>query len=399
VMVFDIDNFSDLNASRGMEAGDDALSQIARQLSQELDHGASMARLGGAQFAVLMPRVFADAEAAAGQAGYFAQRIRQVLQSSSQEMEGDLFHLRATVGVAIYPENPFEVAGEIVRRAETARRKGKASGGDTVMFFEASMGEMIESRLKGEHALRAAIANQELAVFLQSQVDSKGRILGAEALVRWNHPERGLLAPGTFIPQAETSNLIVELDRWMLDQVCALIAFLGSQHVAVPISVNISPRHFREPDFVEHILATLERHSVPPRQLVLEVTEGMMLEDLAQVIERMAALNRHGVYFSLDDFGTGYSSLAYLKQLPLWELKIDQSFTQGVDVNPNDASLVEVILDIALRFNLHVVAEGVETDAQAQFLRQRGVPSMQGYLFSRPKNLVSWLAHFGLTRP
>jgi diguanylate cyclase (GGDEF)-like protein len=397
VMVFDIENFSDLNASRGMQMGDDALARIAQRLTEGLEHGLSLSRLGGAHFAVLIPPVYPDSATAAQHAGEAALRIRRVLHQFSEEMESDLFHLRGTVGVAIYPECSNEVAGEIVRRAESARREAKAAGGDTVTFYERGMGEAIEGRLKDEHSLRAAIAKSELRVYLQSQVDGNGVIQGAEALVRWQHPVRGLLAPGLFIPQAEFSYLIVELDRWMLRSVCRLLAYLDTNGCTLPISVNVSPRHFREADFVEFVSGLLRQYQILPGRLVLEVTEGMMLNDVPQVIERMNALTELGLQFSIDDFGTGYSSLAYLKQLPVRELKIDQSFVQGLGVEASDAALIEVILDIALRFNLHVVAEGVETESQADFLRQRGVSSLQGYFFSRPKGVGAWLQRMGLT--
>ncbi|MCX7279745.1 MAG: EAL domain-containing protein, partial [Burkholderiales bacterium] len=317
VMVFDIENFSDLNASRGMQMGDDALARIAQRLTEGLEHGLSLSRLGGAHFAVLIPPVYPDSATAAQHAGEAALRIRRVLHQFSEEMESDLFHLRGTVGVAIYPECSNEVAGEIVRRAESARRDAKAAGGNTVTFYERGMCEAIEGRLKDEHSLRVAIAKSELRVFLQSQVDGNGAIQGAEALVRWQHPVRGLLAPGLFIPQVEFSYLIVELDRWMLTAVCRLLAYLDTHGCKLPISVNISPRHFREADFVEFVSGLLRQYQIRPGRLVLEVTEGMMLNDVPQVIERMNALTELGLQFSIDDFGTGYSSLAYLKQLPV----------------------------------------------------------------------------------
>lgn len=395
VLVFDVENFGDINASRGMQMGDDALTRIAQRIMDGLGHGVSMARLGGAHFAILMPPAYTDSAVAAQHASEIAMHVRQVLHRFSEELEADLFHLRGTIGVAIYPETPTEVAGEIVRRAESARFKAKAGGGDGIIFYESGMGEAIEARLKEEHALRAAIANNELRVFLQSQVDGKGVVMGAEALVRWQHPVRGMMAPGLFIPQAELSNLIVELDRWMLKAVCKLLSYLDGKEREIPISVNISARHFTEPDFVDVVSDLLQRYQVPPGRLVLEVTEGMMLNDVSQVIERMHALMKLGVQFSIDDFGTGYSSLTYLKRLPVRELKIDQSFVQGLGVDASDAALIEVILDIALRFDLHVVAEGVETESQAEFLRQRGVTSMQGYFFSRPKSVGEWLERIG----
>ncbi len=397
VVVFDIENFSDLNASRGMQYGDQTLFNIAQRLNGELEYGQTLARLGGAHFAVLMPRVYADTNDAAHHAGNVANHINALLHQFSIEMESDLFHLRGTLGVAVFPEHQDEASGEIVRRAESARRQSSAAGGNTITFFEAGMSASIEAKLLEEQSLRKAIGNNELCVFLQSKVDLHGDIHGAEALVRWNHPERGLIAPGQFIPQAEVSHLIVELDRWMLESVCRLLNFLNAKGVNFPIAVNVSPRHFQEPDFVDVVTSLIAQYQLPANSLVLEVTEGMMLGDVPQVIERMQRLTTLGIRFSIDDFGTGYSSLAYLKQLPVQELKIDKSFTDGLPANASDVALIEVILDIALRFDLNVVAEGVETESQAEFLRHRGVPSMQGYYFSRPKSVGEWLNRIGLT--
>lgn len=396
VLVFDIENFSDVNASRGMQLGDQILFNIAQRLNGELEYGQTLARLGGAHFAVLIPRTHADASTAALHAGMVANHIKRLLHDFSMELESDLFHLRGTLGVAVFPENQEEVSGEIVRRAESARREASAAGGNTVTFFEAGMSESIEEKLQEEQSLRKAIAHNELCVFLQSKVNLHGDIHGAEALVRWNHPEKGLLAPGLFIPQAETSHLIVALDRWMLESVCRLLAFLSTSKVDIPIAVNISSRHFQEPDFVNFIADLMEQYQVPTNNLILEITEGMMLGDVPQVIERMQRLTALGIRFSIDDFGTGYSSLAYLKQLPVQELKIDKSFTDGLPGNDGDVALIEVILDIAFRFGLHVVAEGVETESQAEFLRNKGVPSMQGYYFCHPKGVGEWLKRIGL---
>lgn len=391
LLIFDLKHFSDLNVTRGPTLGDKVLRDLALELLTQIDDGNSLARLNGDQFALLLPKIHGSAEEAARAARQQADRIQQQVTKFSQSIEGDLFRLRASVGVALYPDTPEEVVPEVISRAETARIRAKRTNDGSAVFFESSMGERVEQRLTDEHSLRLGIQEGQLRVYLQSQVDTEGRLHGAEALVRWQHPDRGLIPPGEFIPLAESSDLIVQIDRWMIDRVTELLGQLRQSHPNLQLSVNASSRYFQCNDFVDYIQSCLQKHSADPRQLVIEVTESIMLDNIDRVVGKMSALCESGVQFSIDDFGTGYSSLSYLKSLPLSELKIDQSFIREMLNNRSDENLVNVIQQIAASFNLRVVAEGVETGAQANYLRKHGRPLLQGYLYSKPEPLEKWL--------
>jgi EAL domain-containing protein (putative c-di-GMP-specific phosphodiesterase class I) len=239
--------------------------------------------------------------------------------------------------------------------------------------------------------LKKAATDGQLAVYIQPQVDAQGALVGGELLMRWNHPERGNVPPGRFIPLAEASGLILRMGDWMISQACEALAQLQAQGRALSISVNVSERQFRQEDFVERIRNVLAATGAKPELLILEVTESLLIENLDDTIARMTELVQLGVRFSIDDFGTGYSSLAYLKRLPLYELKIDKSFVQDAPADPNDAAIVQSILAVAGHLKLRVVAEGVETQAQADFLIQNQCECLQGYLFGRPQPLGLWL--------
>ena len=254
------------------------------------------------------------------------------------------------------------------------------------------MGKSIRERYQLEREHRRAHEENQLRLFLQPQVDAAGHQVGAEALVRWQHPVRGLVPPGVFIPVAESSDLIVAVDRWMLGEVCRLLARLDAEGRTLRISVNISPRHFQKEDFLAEVKHQIASSGADPSHLVLEVTEGLVIGDFAGVVAKMLALTALGMHFSMDDFGTGYSSLSYLKRLPIHELKIDKSFIQDAPTDPNDAALVEAILAVAQHLHLQVVAEGVETQSQAEFLNARGKVVHQGYLYGRPEPVASWLS-------
>ncbi|WP_164549029.1 two-component system response regulator [Amphritea opalescens] len=392
LLVFGLQGFSNLCVTRGSALGDKVLADLAQALTGYLTDGNSLARLEGDQFAMLLPQVHGSSEEAADTVHQHAYGIQALVAEISKTIENDLFQLRAAVGAAIYPGSSEEPVSSVISHAETACFRAKNTGNDgAVVFFETDMGERIEQRLTDEHKLRLGIQQGQLRVYLQSQIYSDGRLHGAEALVRWVHPEEGLISPAAFIPLAEASGLIVQIDRWMIDHVSALLGPLRESHPQLKMSVNVSSECFQCDDFVSYTEECLQRYNVAPSQLVIEVTESTMLDNIDRVVGKMIALADSGVSFSIDDFGTGYSSLYYLKSLPLTELKIDQSFIRDMLNDPNDAELVNVIQQIAARFKLSVVAEGVETEAQAEYLRQNGQPLMQGYLFSIPEPADQWL--------
>ena len=391
VLLLDLDRFKEVNEARGLPLGDMLLRTVAERLTAILHPDDLLARLDSDEFAVLLPRLTADREIAGREALAVAEKLRDTLRNGIT-VDGEHFPLDASIGIALFPESAQENSSDVLRQADMAMHQAKAAGGGCAVFFEATMGQTIRDRYRVERELRLGIEGGQLRLFLQPQVDAAGRQVGAEALVRWQHPERGLVPPGVFIPLAEASDLIVAVDRWMLEAVCRLLARLDAEGRVLRISVNISPRHFQKDDFVDEVKRRLAASGADPTHLVLEVTEGLVIGNFSDVVAKMMLLSALGIHFSMDDFGTGYSSLAYLKRLPIHELKIDKSFIDDVTTEPNDAALVETILAVAQHLHLQVVAEGVETQAQADFLNAHGQVIHQGYLYGRPQPVEAWLA-------
>lgn len=390
LLLLDLDRFKDINEARGLAAGDALLQTVADCLGQVLHADDVLARLDSDEFAVLLPRLVVSGDVAGRQALAVAEKLRLALRETIN-LDGEHIHLDASIGIAMFSGAENETASDVLRQADMAMHKAKAEGGGHAVFFETTMGELVIERYELERELRYAIDNEQLRLYLQPQVNAAARQVGAEALVRWEHPERGLVSPGAFIPLAEASDLIVAIDRWMLASVCRLLARLENEGRALRISVNVSPRHFSRPDFVDEVKRQLLISGADPTHLVLEVTEGLVIGNVADVVAKMTALTALGLHFSMDDFGTGYSSLSYLKRLPIHELKIDKSFIDDVPADLNDAALVETILAVAQHLHLQVVAEGVETEAQVEFLRARGQVIYQGYFFGRPEPVAAWL--------
>jgi EAL domain-containing protein (putative c-di-GMP-specific phosphodiesterase class I) len=270
--------------------------------------------------------------------------------------------------------------------------RAKELGRNRILFYEADMQADVQERLALEQDLKKASAEGQLAAFVQSQVDASGTVIGGELLMRWNHPVRGNVPPSRFIPVAESAGLILRMGDWMILQACETRARLHAAGQDLSSSVNVSARQFRQDDFVERVRGMLAQTGAPAVQLILEVTESLLIENLDGTIARMTELGRRGVRFSIDDFGTVYSSLAYLKRLPLYEMIIDKSFVQDTPDDPSDTAIVQSIISVARHLKLRVVAEGVETRAQADFLVTSQCDCLQGYLFSRPEPLQGWLA-------
>jgi len=390
-LLIDLDRFKEINEARGLAAGDSLLRAVSERFAQTLHADDLLARLDSDEFGVLLPKLRGVREEVGRNALAVAEKLRVALRNAIS-MDGEMIHVDASIGIAVLPESPNATAPEVLRQADMAMAKAKLEGRARTLFFETAMGEVVKERFKTEAELRVAIAENQLRLYLQPQVNSKGVQVSAEALVRWQHPTRGLVPPGLFIPLAESSDLIVALDRWMLMSVCRLLAQLDAGGSLLHVSVNISPRHFQQPDFVDEIKRQLNVSGADPCHLVLELTEGIVIGDLGDVIAKMTTLSTLGIHFSIDDFGTGYSSLAYIKRLPIHELKIDKSFIQDSTTDSNDAALVETILAIAKHMHFQVVAEGVETQEQADFLNARGTVIHQGYLFGRPEPVASWLS-------
>ncbi|MCK6426886.1 MAG: EAL domain-containing protein [Burkholderiaceae bacterium] len=392
LLMLNIDRFKTINEARGQAAGDALLLALSERLRTLLCRHELLARLGADDFALLLPDLEADASTASHQAYGLACQVHEAMQQPLRLAPTDAVTVTTSLGIALCRCASGESAAELLRRASNALGEAKRLGGAHTAFFESAMGETAVQRFRIERELREALAEGQLRLFLQPQVDANGRWSGAEALVRWQHPERGMISPGLFIPIAEESDLIVGVGRWVFGEAVRLIGEAARQGRALPLSVNLSPRQFRQADFLPWLQALLEAHDVDPGLLTLEITEGLVIGNVEQAVARMRALRALGVQFSVDDFGTGYSSLAYLKRLPVSELKIDRSFVQEAPRQADDAALVETILSVARHMRLKVVAEGVEEVAQAHFLaaREPGIV-LQGYLHGRPGPAAEWL--------
>lgn len=392
LILFNLDRFKTLNDARGHSTGDILLRAVGDRLSTALDTRDILARISADEFAILVQRTEEGSETIASLTQGLADKVHIALKFPLH-VGSDEISITSSLGITLFPQNPDDTAGDVLRRVNTAMHRAKQNGGNQSVVFEQSMTGMAEQRFQIERELRKSITDGELRLYLQSQVNASGIVVGAEALVRWQHPERGLIPPVSFIPIAEETDLIVDIGVWVMTKACQILALDEMVGRPVRLSVNVSPRHFRQPGFVAWIRWILADTGADPSHLTLEITEGLLIDNINDVIAKMIELTSLGIHFSIDDFGTGYSSLTYLKRLPIHELKIDKIFIQDAPTNPDDAALVESILAVAKHMKLEVVAEGVETHEQAAFLKARAEVIYQGYLFCKPEPYDIWLKH------
>ncbi|MEC9482084.1 MAG: EAL domain-containing protein [Halomonas sp.] len=380
VLFLDLDRFKSVNDSLGHAMGDRLLCETARRLSSLLRRGDMAARLSGDEFVILAAGLPECPDRAQQAASALAGRFLEAL-SAPYAIAGRTVRVTPSIGFALFPREAENVT-DLLKYADTAMYQAKALGRARVCGYQPSMQDAVERRLSLESDLRHAIETDRLQLHYQPQVESDGRIMGVEALLRWPHETHGFISPGEFIPLAEESGLIADLGDWVLGEACRCLQRFDAG--CLPrLSVNISPRHFAQSDFVERIQATVVDFGVAPERLLLELTEGVLIDHLQDAIAKMQALKRIGVGLAIDDFGTGYSSLSYLKRLPLDELKIDRSFVQDLD-DDADAAIVQAIIAVSRHLQLSVVAEGVETTAQLERLQASGCRLFQGYYFHRP---------------
>ncbi|NMG72088.1 sensor domain-containing protein [Parazoarcus communis] len=399
LLICDLDRFKAFNDLHGHAIGDQLLQEIARRLSKTLDASLTLARISADEFAVLIPDAGRREEHAMRSAIQTANAMLDAIRTPFS-IDGNDIRPSCSVGITLFPRNRDDTLSTILQRTDSALQQAKVSGGNQCAFYDAAVSDFTRQRLQIERELHQALAQQQLRLYIQGQYTPGGKLVSAEALVRWQHPERGLIAPGVFVPVAEESELIIELDRWVLRETCRLQTSLQQQGLNMAISVNISPRHFGQRDFVDAVRQTLALSGCDPTTLVLEVTEGLLLDNVDDVIRKMADLSRLGVRFSIDDFGTGYSSLAYLKRLPIHELKIDRTFVQDIGKDGTNHVLVDTIISIARHMKLKIVAEGVELAEQAAYLAsldEEACILCQGFHFARPRPVEGWLAD--LTAP
>ena len=387
VLFVDLDNFKTLNDTRGHEVGDLLLKDMAQRLRSCVREQDTVARLGGDEFVVVLQNLSSDAPEAAAQARTLGELILAQLRQP-YELAGHEHHFTASIGVTLLNHQRDSV-DEVLKQADMAMYRAKDAGRNTLRFFDPDMQQAVNRRALLETELHNGLRRAQFLLLYQPQVDSQGRVTGAEALVRWQHPVQGMVPPSEFIPLAEESGLILPLGQWVMETALRQQARWQQDPLFAHLSlaINVSARQFLQDDFVAQVLALVQQTGANPAQIKLELTESLLLDNVDSVIATMRALKAHGLGFSLDDFGTGYSSLSYLKRLPLDQIKIDQGFVRDVLLDASDAAIARSIIALADSLGLSVIAEGVETTAHHQFLLAHGCQAFQGYLFGRPLTL------------
>ena len=384
LLMIDLDNFKIINDSLGHDIGDLLLKQVAQRITSCVSDFDTVSRIGGDEFVVMLVGLSGNSMEASAQAQLMGEKI---LAALSQTFKLGLYncHTSSSIGITLLGGNEY-YGDELFKQADIAMFQAKKAGRNTICIFDPQMQEAINIRADIEDELRRAIDGMQFQVHYQVQVDSSCHPLGAETLIRWIHPQRGMVSPLKFIPLAEETGLILPIGQWVLDTACAQIKTWQRDTLTrdLVLAVNVSAKQFHQADFIAQVKATVERHDINPQLLKLELTEGMLVENMESTIENMHALKQIGVKFSLDDFGTGYSSLQYLKRLPLDQLKIDQSFVRDLVTDNSDREIVKTIIVMAHSLNLNVIAEGVETIDQANMLLSYGCKHYQGYLYSKP---------------
>ncbi|WP_428623052.1 putative bifunctional diguanylate cyclase/phosphodiesterase [Sedimenticola sp.] len=392
LLFLDLDNFKTINDTLGHPIGDALLQQVARRLTDCLRREDTAARLGGDEFVLLLAEENAVIDEFTHQVDIAANKVLAAL-SEPYEVQGHRLYATTSIGVSLFPQNG-ENADDVLMQADTAMYRAKEAGRNTVRFFLPSMRKSSEEQLQMQNDLRQALERDELKILWQPKHDFAGNTLGAEALLRWEHPTRGLIMPGEFIPVAEDIGIITSLGNQVLEVSCNLLRKIAddySEAGPIHLSVNISPQQFQQADFAMQVAHFLKTSGANPTRLTLELTENMLVTNLEEVMAKMVDLKRLGVRFSIDDFGTGYSSMAYLKRLPLDEIKIDRSFVNDIVTDPETVSIVEAIITMASKLGLSVVAEGVENSREFDFLRKRGCHCFQGYMLCQPLDEAEFL--------
>ena len=384
LLFIDLDNFKTLNDSRGHAAGDDLLKQVAESLKEVFRAADTIARLGGDEFVILSGSLEDSEEDVINQVHSFMLRLKHVL-GEKFVVQGESYHLTASVGITTFP-SMADIPEVLMKQADAAMYRAKEAGRDGYRFYQPEMQAVADTRLKIETDLRLALNSDELNLFYQPQVDEFGRILGAEALLRWFKKDGTTISPGDFIPVAEMTGLILPIGEWVVKEAFGQLSKWEKEGVApgFRLSINISPYQFHQENFVERTKTMLNESGVSANNVTLEVTEGITIRDINATISKMEILTDLGFKISMDDFGTGYSSLTYLKKLPLSELKVDQSFVRDLHIDKSDAEIAATIIAMAKNLNLDVVAEGVEEESQLTFLSRHGCLVFQGYYFYKP---------------
>ncbi|MFZ1546286.1 MAG: EAL domain-containing protein [Candidatus Nitrotoga sp.] len=390
LLFLDLDNFKNLNDTRGHYIGDLLLVEVARRLNAIVREGDTVARLGGDEFVLMLENLSEDVQEAAIQAGLVGEKVCYAI-ASPYMLEGLELRCTASIGVGLFFGHEATV-DDLLKHTDFAMYHAKKEGRNSVRFFDPEMQATLIERSALESDLHHALERQQLRLYYQIQVDNERHAIGAEALLRWVHPERGLILPEQFIPLAEKTGLIVPIGLWVLQTACAQLRdWAGNPATcSLQLALNASALELRQPDFVEQVQQAILVNGINPALLKIELTESLLVDNVCDTVAKMNALKALGISFSMDDFGTAYSSLAYLKQLPLNQLKIDQSFIRDLGDNSSNEALVQAIILMGRTFGLDVIAEGVEDEAQLAFLNLNGCHAYQGYLFSRPLPLAEF---------
>ena len=384
LLFLDLDNFKLLNDTQGHGVGDELLIEVAHRLKASVRETDAVARLGGDEFIVLLEELDTAPDSAAVQVKTIAEKIVSAL-TEPYILSSIIHNCSSSIGIVLFCDSDI-TADTVLSQADTAMYAAKKSGKNTYRFFDPAMQQELEQRAKFESALRQAINNEQLKLFYQPQVNDKKQIIGVEALIRWHHPELGLILPIQFIPLAEETDIILIIGRWVLETACAQLKAWRNQPSArnLSIAVNVSAKQFYQPGFVDEVRNIMAQYAIEPMQLKLELTESMVLKEMDVAVAKMLELKSIGVLLAMDDFGTGYSSLSYLKNLPFDQIKIDKSFVEGIKKNNNDAFIVHSVFTLGKLMGINVVAEGVESIEQDELLKSLGCMVFQGYLFGKP---------------
>lgn len=384
LMFLDLDHFKNLNDTLGHSFGDLLLQQVALRLTASVRQNDTVTRIGGDEFVILLENLSGNFIEAAAQSKLIAEKIISNL-NEPYTLNTHNYHSTPSIGIALFNSRE-QMPEDLMKQADIAMYESKAQGRNTFSFFDPLMQEVINDRVKMEIELRTAIKEHQFKLYYQEQVDSDNRPVGAEVLIRWIHPKLGTVMPADFIPFAEQTGLIVPIGNWVINEACSQLKAWQQMPVAreLVLAVNVSAKQLHQKDFVKQVQTAIEQHNVNPALLKLELTEGMLLNNLDDIIIKMDLLRKIGIQFSLDDFGTGYSSLQYLKNLPLTQLKIDQSFVRDINLEASDRAIVRTIIVMAESLGIDVIAEGVETLEQRQYLFDNGCFNYQGYLLSKP---------------
>lgn len=395
VFYLDLDRFKLLNDSLGHASGDILLIEVAKRLMGVFRTDDTVARIGGDEFVVVVPVITGGMHLVVHKARVIADKLRTTLEAD-YIINGHNYHMSSSIGLAIFPEDG-DTAERVIQNADVAMYQAKKNGRNAVAFYSAEQQQDADRRVIIEQDLREAIKHKQFELYYQPKVNGEGVPVGVEALIRWQHPENGLVSPVEFIGIAEETGLIVDIGCWVVEAACLQLKAWQDQSSLAEgfrMSVNISPVQFRRKDFVFSIRDIVKRSTVSPNSMMLEITEGMLIEDIDETVDKINQLKQLGVKISIDDFGTGYSSLYYLKRLPLDEIKIDKTYVQNIIHDRDDAAIVKTVMDIARHFSLDPVAEGVESKEQAVFLHNIGCQVFQGFLYSKPMTATEFSARY-----